>query len=763
MCNRILKSKFIFFVKNTIISLVCYEMKYFFLKYYIYINKLNFKQKGMRSLPPRKKVEVEQKETFPQVEFSDIMQRAYIDYAINVIVDRALPDVRDGLKPVQRRVLWDLYDLRVFPDKPYKKCARIVGDTLGRWHPHGDSSVYGALVHMAQDWKLNNVLIDGHGNFGSLDGDPEAAMRYTECRLSPIGMSMIESISSDVVEYRDNYTSEEKEPTILPCQFPNLFLNGTEGIAVGMRSEIPTHNLGELVDGILAYMKKPKITIEELTEIIPGPDYPTGATIINKNELIELYKTGVGKIIIRAKIEQEKGENGRTNLIVTEIPYTLSGQKEKLKDNLISLMKDKKLEEIADLRDESDAEGVRIVLEVKKGIDIPNLINKLYKKSRLQDTEACNFLVVNGQIPKQVGLKSYFEEFVAFQEEIYTKKYQVLLEKALRRQEMNDGLLRAFDMVDVIIETIRYAKNVATAKDCLMTGNTKDVKFKTKKSETTAKTFNFSELQAQYILDMKLQRLNNLEINQLHELAASLKKEIEGYQKILGSKKNLHAQIAKTLKELKDKYAKPRKTVIVEDNKELTVVEAAPVVEDVMVLIDRFGYIKTVDMNSYSRTGEESLSMYRTQFQIKNTEKIGVFTKSGNLYQLKVSELPRCKIKDKGQPLDVLCKFKEKETTMLIAPLTNGNVVFVFQNGYVKNVPIAEYESRQKLTIATRLYNSEILEIFAVSPKQTLVFKTTKKETSVNISKIEIHAKNIKGSPVVKLSGKEKIESVILK
>lgn len=714
-------------------------------------------------MPPKKKVEIETTETYPQVEFSDMMQRDYIDYAINVIVDRALPDVRDGLKPVQRRVLWDLYDLRVLPDRPYKKCARIVGDTLGRWHPHGESSVYGALVHMAQDWKLTNVLIDGHGNFGSLDGDPEAAMRYTECRLSPLGLSMIESISPDVVEFKDNYTSEEREPTILPCLFPNLFLNGTEGIAVGMRSEIPTHNLGELVDAILAYMKKPKITTEELLEIIPGPDYPTGATIINKNELLELYKTGVGKIIIRAKIETEKGENGRTNLVVTEIPYTLSGQKEKLKDNLISLMKDKKLEEVADLRDESDAEGVRIVLEVKKGVDIPNLINKLYKKSRLQDTEACNFLVVNGQSPKQVGLKAYFEEFITFQEDIYTKKYKALLEKALHRQEMNNGLLLAFDMVDVIIETIRNAKNVATAKECLMTGNTKDIAFKTKKSASVANTFKFTEVQAQYILDMKLQRLNNLEIRQLQDLAASLEKEIEGYQKILNSKKNLHAQIIKKLKELKEKYAVPRKTAIVEDNKELKVIEAAPIVEDVMVLIDRFGYIKTVDMNSYSRAGDEALSLYRTQFQIKNTEKIGVFTKSGNLYQLKVGELPRCKMKDKGQPIDVLCKFKEKETTMLIAPLTTGNVVFVFQNGYVKNVPIAEYESRQKLTIATKLYNSEILEIFAVTAKQTLVFKTTKKESSVSVSKLDTHGKGVKGSPVVKLSGKDKLESVTLK
>lgn len=711
----------------------------------------------------KKKEPIIKEEKFPQVEFSDIMQKSYIDYAINVIVDRALPDVRDGLKPVQRRVLWDLYDLRVFPDKGYKKCARIVGDTLGRWHPHGDSSVYGALVHMAQDWKLNGVLIDGHGNFGSLDGDPEAAMRYTECRLSPLGLAMLETVNPDVVEYRDNYTSEEKEPTVLPSLFPNLFLNGTEGIAVGMRSEIPTHNFGELVDAILAYMKKPKITTEELLEIMPGPDFPTGGIVVNKNELTELYNTGVGKIIIRAKLETEKGENGRTNIIVTEIPYTLSGQKDKLKENLIGLMKDKKLEEVADLRDESDAEGVRIVLEAKKGVDIPNLINKLYKKSRLQDTEACNFLVVKGQEPKQVGLKSYISEFVEFQEEIYTKRYQVLLDKALHRQETNNGLLLALDMVDVIIETIRHAKNVATAKECLMTGNTKDIAFKTKKNEQLATKFSFSEVQAQYILDMKLQRLNNLEIKQLKDLAIALQKEIEGYQKILGSKKNLHAQIAKTLKDMKEKYDRPRRTEIIEDNKELKVIEAAPIVEDVAVLIDRFGYIKTVDVNSYNRAGDEALSTFRTQFIISNTAKIGVFTKSGNLYQLKVSELPKCKIKDKGQPLDVLCKFKEKETTMLITPLEKNNVVFVFQNGYVKNVPLAEYESRQKLTIATRLYNSEILEIFSATKKQTLVFKTTKKESSVSISKIETHAKNIKGSPVVKLSGKEKLESVELK
>lgn len=719
--------------------------------------------KGMIFLAARKKSELNIEENFPKIEFSDIMQKAYIDYAINVIVDRALPDVRDGLKPVQRRVLWDLYDLRVLPDKPYKKCARIVGDTLGRWHPHGDSSVYGALVHMAQDWKLNNVLIDGHGNFGSLDGDPEAAMRYTECRLSPFGLAMLASISPDVVAYRDNYTSEEQEPTVLPCQFPNLLLNGTEGIAVGMRSEIPTHNLGELIDAFLAYMKKPKITVEELLEIIPGPDYPTGGIIVNKNELTELYKTGTGKIIIRAKIDTEKGENGRTNLIVTEIPYTLSGQKEKLKENLISLMKDKKLEELSDLRDESDAEGVRIVLEVKKGVDVDNLVNKLYKKSRLQDTESCNFLVVNGQEPKQIGLKSYFEEFLKFQEEIYTNKYQALLNKALHKQETNNGLLLAFDMIDSIVETIRYAKNVSVAKECLMTGNVTDIAFKMKKCEQVAKKFRFSEIQAQYILDMKLQRLNNLEINQLKELAIALQKEIDGYQKILNSKKLLHNQIAKTLKDIRDKHATARKTEIVEDNKELVVIETAPMIEDVAVLVDRFGYIKTVDLNSYNRAGEDVLSTFKTQFVVKNTSKLGVFTKAGNLYQIKISDLPKCKIKDKGQPIDVVCKFKEKETTMLITPLNTNNVVFVFQNGYVKNVPLMEYESRQKLTVATKLYNSEILEIFAANKKQSLIFKTSKKETTVAISKIELSKKNVKGCLVIKLSGKEKLESVALK
>lgn len=705
-------------------------------------------------------IDIEEK--FPHIDFSEIMQKAYIDYAINVIIDRALPDVRDGLKPVQRRVLWDLYDLRVLPDKGYKKCARIVGDTLGRWHPHGDSSVYGALVHMAQDWKMNNILIDGHGNFGSIDGDPEAAMRYTECKLSPIGYAMLENANPDVVEFRDNYTSEEQEPAILPCQFPNLFLNGTEGIAVGMRSEIPTHNLTELINGILAYMKKPKITTAELMEFVPGPDYPTGAIIVNKDDLLNLYETGVGKIIIRSKIEIEKGEAGRTNLIVREIPYTLSGQKDKLKENLISLIKDKKLEEIAELRDESDAEGVRIVMEVKKGVDIDNLINKLYKRSRLQDTEACNFLVVNGQEPKTVGLKSYIEEFVKFQEEIYTNKYNALLAKALKKQEMNAGLLKAFDMVDVIIETIRYAKNISVAKECLMTGNISDIAFKTKKNAQMATKFSFSELQAQYILDMKLQRLNNLEINQLKETAVALEKEIAEYQKILGSKKVLHNIIAKALKELAAKYGKPRKTQIINDNKELKIIEAAPIEEDLVVLVDRFGYIKTVDLNSYQRTGEDALSVFRTKFVVKNTGKIGIFTKSGNLYQIKVDDIPRGKVKDKGSPIDVLCKFKEKEQTMLIAPLDDKNVIFIFANGYVKNVPLTEYESRQKLTVATKLYNSELLEIFVGDKTNTLVFKTTKKEQKVSLKNFEVHKKNVKGSPAIKLTAKNVIEEVTI-
>lgn len=445
----------------------------------------------------RKKKEIIEEENLNQEletqEFSSFMQKNYVDYALSVILQRACPDIRDGLKPVQRRVLFDMYDLGLIYDKPHRKSARVVGDTMARFHTHGDSSIYGTLVNMTQDWKNNICLVDGHGNFGSIDGDGAAAMRYTEARLSQMGQFMLEDINKRIVPYKDNFDATEKEPCVLPSKFPQLFVNGCDGLAVGMRTYIPTHNLGELIDATILLIQKPKSTIDDLMKFVKGPDYPTGGTIINKKDLKSLYETGNGKVVIRGKTKIESLSGGRNNLVITEIPYTSSGNKMALVTSIINLMKENKLNEVADVRDES-SDDIRIVLEIKKGQNIDNVLNKLYKKTKLQDSENCNFLVIVDEvIPKVVNLKEYLQNFIEFQEEITTNKYELLLEKATSRLEIVEGLLIANDMVDPIIETIRYAKNISTAKKCLMTGDITDISYKLKKNETLAKKFSLQK------------------------------------------------------------------------------------------------------------------------------------------------------------------------------------------------------------------------------------------------------------------------------
>lgn len=699
----------------------------------------------------------------PEVrEYSSLMEQSMIDYAISTIVDRALPEIRDGLKPVQRRVLFDMLDLGITYDKPYRKSARIVGDTMGRFHAHGDSSIYGTLVNMAQDWKNNVCLVDGHGNYGSIDGDGAAAQRYTEARLSKIGQLMLEDINARIVPYRDNFDATEKEPVYLPAKFPQLFVNGCEGIAVGMKTYIPPHNLGELLDATILLIQKPKSTTSELMKFVKGPDYPTGGIIINKNELLNLYNTGTGKVTIRGKVTTESLSGGRTNLVITEIPYTLSGNKTNLISSIVDLMKDNKLNEVSEVRDES-TEDIRIVLEVKKGQDIDKLLNKLYKKTKLQDNDNCNFLVVDGVVPKVVGLKDYLETFINFQEEITTNKYQLLLEKAIDRLEIVEGLLKANDMIDPIIETIRFAKNIATAKKCLVNGDTTDIQFRTKKMQQLASKFDFSENQAQVIVDMRLGRLNNLEISSYEKEKNELIKKISNYEKILKSKTLLHKEIIKYLNSIKDEFSTKRKTSITNLNANIVIEEDAPIEEDIQILIDRFGYLKIVDMNSVSRSSDDTLSTFKHIITSKNTDKLAVFTNQGNVYQIKLIDLPRLKMKDKGQPIDVLCGFKNQEEILLILPMnevTNGKIIFIFNDGYVKKVQGSEYITRQKQTVATKLYNNELVDIVYLNKENKLSIITTKKTRELDLSDKEDHKKSVKGNKWIKLGINETIKLV---
>lgn len=713
----------------------------------------------------RKKKEIIEEENLNQEletqEFSSFMQKNYVDYALSVILQRACPDIRDGLKPVQRRVLFDMYDLGLIYDKPHRKSARVVGDTMARFHTHGDSSIYGTLVNMTQDWKNNICLVDGHGNFGSIDGDGAAAMRYTEARLSQMGQFMLEDINKRIVPYKDNFDATEKEPCVLPSKFPQLFVNGCDGLAVGMRTYIPTHNLGELIDATILLIQKPKSTIDDLMKFVKGPDYPTGGTIINKKDLKSLYETGNGKVVIRGKTKIESLSGGRNNLVITEIPYTSSGNKMALVTSIINLMKENKLNEVADVRDES-SDDIRIVLEIKKGQNIDNVLNKLYKKTKLQDSENCNFLVIVDEvIPKVVNLKEYLQNFIEFQEEITTNKYELLLEKATSRLEIVEGLLIANDMVDPIIETIRYAKNISTAKKCLMTGDITDISYKLKKNETLAKKFSFTEAQASVILDMRLAKLNNLEINAFEKEKNELLKKISNYEKILKSKTLLDKEIIKYLTEIKDKFATKRKTNIITSETNIVLEEETPIEEDVKVLIDRFGYLKVVDTVSVNRSSEDTLNTFKHNILIKSTDKLAILTNLGNIYQLKINDLPRLKMKDKGQPIDVLCGFKENEEILLIKPMNeiiNGKVLFIFDDGYVKNVEGKEYITRQKQTVATKLYNNNIYSIFNYANEKTLKVVSSKKTYEIDLQNQELHKKSVKGSKLIKLKTNETIK-----
>ena len=587
-------------------------------------------------------------ENIIQLDFSEEMKTSYRDYAMSVIVARALPDVRDGLKPVQRRILYAMKELGLSPDKPHRKSARIVGDTMGKYHPHGDSSIYDALVHMTEDYSLNAPLVDGHGNFGSIDGDGAAAMRYTEARLSKPGMMLLDNLDKGLVDFLPNFDDSEKEPAVLPATLPNLLINGTTGIAVGMATNIPPHNPTEVIDAVIAYMDRPGISIDKLMDYIPAPDFPTGGIIINASDMRDIYEKGEGKIRLRARTEIEKGDAGRTNIVITEIPYTISGNKLKLVESLAALAKDKVFDEIYDVRDESSKEGIRIVVEVKKGRDIDNLLNGLYKKSQMEDTYGVNLLAIRptengtGQ-PKVFNLKSLIEEFVLFQEDLYTREYQFLLEKAKKRLEIVEGLMKATDVIDLIIEILRGSSSVKQAKTCLIEGITEGIKFKSKASEKEAATLSFTENQADAILAMQLSKLIGLEILKLHEENDTLIANIAEYEKVLSDSKELYKVIKGRLREFKKIFNSPRRTSLM-DTVAKAYVEKV-VIEDLYVCFDRFGYTKAIDAAAFGRASEETKKDFSFVLKIKNTDKLCIFTDKGNMHQVKMEKVPRCKMK----------------------------------------------------------------------------------------------------------------------
>lgn len=644
-----------------------------------------------------------------QLDFAEEMKNSYRDYAMSVIVDRALPDVRDGLKPVQRRILYAMKELGLSPDKPHRKSARIVGDTMGKYHPHGDSSIYDALVHMTEEYSLNAPLVDGHGNFGSIDGDGAAAMRYTEARLSTAAMTMLDNLEKGLVDFMPNFDDSEKEPVVLPAMLPNLLINGTTGIAVGMATNIPPHNPGEVIDAVIAYMDRPGISIDKLMDYVPAPDFPTGGTIVNASQMRDIYERGEGRIRLRAKTEIEKGENGRKNIIITEIPYTISGNKAKLVETLVNLAREKVFDEIYDVRDESSKEGIRIVVEVKKDRDINNLLNGLYKKTQMEDTYGVNLLAIKPESdgtsqPKVFNLKSMIEEFVLFQEDLYTKEYQFLLAKAKKRLEIVEGLMKATDVIDLIIEILRGSSSVKQAKQCLIQGVTEGIRFKSQASEKKAATLLFTEPQADAILAMPLSKLIGLEILKLHEENEGLLSDIAEYEKVLSDVKELYKVIKTRLRQYKKMFARERRTGLTDDVAKAYVEKV--VIEDLYVCIDRFGYTKAVDAGAFGRAAEETKKEYVHVLKIENTDKLCVFTNKGRMHQVKMDKIPRCKMKEKGTLIHSLCKMENDEEGILytsFADLFESMLMFVTKTGFIKLVSGVEFETNRQMVAATKL------------------------------------------------------------
>lgn len=647
-------------------------------------------------------------ENIIRTEYSEIMQKSYIDYAMSVIIARALPDVRDGLKPVQRRTLYDMYELGIRYDRPYRKCARIVGDTMGKYHPHGDSSIYEALVVMAQDFKKGLPLVDGHGNFGSIEGDGAAAMRYTEARLQKIAQEVyLKDMDKNVVDFVPNFDETEKEPAVLPVRIPNILINGADGIAVGMATSIPPHNLGEVIDGVIAYMKNNQITTKELMKYIKGPDFPTGGIVVNKDDLLSIYETGTGKIKIRGKVETEKGKNGKTLLVISEIPYPMIGANiGKFLNDVAALVETKKTTDILDISNQSSKEGIRIVLELKKGADVENLTNMLYKKTRLEDTFGVNMLAVADQRPETLGLRQIIEHHVDFQFEVATRKYTSLLKKERENQEIQEGLIRACDVIDLIIEILRGSKSREQVKNCLVNGETEGIRFKTKTSMRQAARLRFTERQAGAILDMRLYKLIGLEIETLMAEHEETLKKIAVYEDILNNYDSMAAVIMEDLKKIKKEYSHPRKTAV-ENAAEIVYEEKKIEETQVVFLMDRFGYARTIDTSVYERNKETADAENKYVFTCMNTDKICIFTDEGRMHTVKVLDLPYGKFRDKGTPVDNVSNYDSKtEQIILAAPLEQikeEQLCFVTGKGMVKQVEGKEFEVSKRTIGATKL------------------------------------------------------------
>lgn len=678
----------------------------------------------------------------------DVMHNAFMSYAEYVILERALPRVEDGLKPVQRRILYTFNELGITPDKPYKKSARIVGEALAKYHPHGDTSVYDAMVRLAQDFSMGEKMVDGHGNFGSMDGDSAAAMRYTEVRLAPIALEMLRDIHKDTVPFRPNFDDSEWEPEVLPARFPNILVNGSSGIAVGIATNIPPHNLGETIDGTICRMDNPDCSLEDVLEHIKGPDFPTGGYVVDSGELKQAYKTGKGKIYIRAKAEIEKAANGKSLIIISQIPYELKKSYMLEKIYQVSMVKKDIFSCIDDIRDESDKDGVRGVIEIKKGVDPQKILALLYKYTDLQITFGINMMVIAGGMPRQMGLLEILDAYIAHQKNVITRRTRFDLEKAEKREHILLGLIIAVENIDKIVKIIRGSKDVKQAKETLM------------------KTFDLTGVQAQAILDMRLARLTSLEVITLQKEYEEVVALIKKLHLILDSEKELMKVIKKDLLEIKKKYAAPRKTLFVSGEETVKVDESEfKVSAECAVILSGNSSLKRMTPKALQKGIEAGVDVKNEPRLILNattSDKISIFTKNGNMYILPVESIPEGKVKEGGKTLNAIIAGVDKSeeiSNIFLFKNYSGNMIFVTKKGMVKKTALEEFNVKKSKILACGLKDGDSIVYCDIENEKTNMLAITKKAMSINIKKDEISlmGRAAKGVGIIKLAPGDEI------
>ncbi len=689
------------------------------------------------------------------VDINKEMKRCYIDYAMSVIVGRALPDVRDGLKPVHRRILYSLQELGLYPDKGYRKCARIVGDVLGKYHPHGDSSVYDALVRMAQDFSMRYMLVDGHGNFGSVDGDSPAAMRYTEAKMNKISVEMLRDINKNTVDFIPNFDGEEKEPSVLPSRFPNLLVNGSSGIAVGMATNIPPHNLGEVIDGTIMLIDNPETTVLELMSVIKGPDFPTGATIMGKAGIRAAYETGKGKVIVRANAEIEE-ENSRHRIVVTELPYQVN--KAKLIESIADLVKDKRIVGISDLRDESDRDGMRIVIELKRDANPNVILNLLYKHTKMQDTFGVIMLALVDNAPRILNLKEVLNNYIDFQKEVIIRRTNFELDKARARAHILEGLRIALDNIDEVISIIRHSETSELAKNTLMN------------------RFQLTEKQAVAILEMRLRRLTGLERDKIEAEYAELMKQIEYLESILASEEKLLSVIKEELTEIKNKYGDERKTKIEKVVNEIDIEDLIQE-EDVVITLTNNGYIKRIVADTYSaqRRGGKGIQAMTTkeddfveQVIVTSTHSdVLFFTNRGRVYKLRAYEIPEAGRTAKGTNIINLIPIEPNErieTTLTVKDNNREGFLFMgTKQGIVKKTPLEDFKNLRKSgLIAISLRDGDELLKVKVTKGDANLIMITQNGYAVKFNESDVRPMGRSASGVKAINLKDNDKAVCL-